>query len=48
MNVQTRIDPAAELHAATGPLPPGHPAVKPRRIGVLLTNLGTPDATDYW
>jgi ferrochelatase len=28
--------------------PPGHPAVPPRRIGVLLVNLGTPDATDYW
>jgi protoporphyrin/coproporphyrin ferrochelatase len=30
------------------PKPPGHPALPPRRIGVLLTNLGTPDATDYW
>ena len=29
-------------------LPPDHPAVPPRRIGVLLVNLGTPDATDYW
>ena len=29
-------------------LPPGHPIVPPRRIGVLLVNLGTPDATDYW
>ena len=47
MNVQTRIDPVAKLSAATGPLPTGHPTVKPRRIGVLLTNLGTPDATDY-
>jgi len=28
--------------------PPGHPALPPRRIGVLLVNLGTPDATDYW
>ncbi|WP_029008011.1 ferrochelatase [Azospirillum halopraeferens] len=28
--------------------PAGHPAVPPRRIGVLLINLGTPDATDYW
>ena len=28
--------------------PPGHPAVPARRIGVLLVNLGTPDATDYW
>jgi ferrochelatase len=24
------------------------PAIPPRRIGVLLVNLGTPDATDYW
>jgi ferrochelatase len=30
------------------PLPPNHPPIPPRRIGVLLTNLGTPDATDYW
>lgn len=29
-------------------LPPGHPALPPRRVGVLLVNLGTPDATDYW
>src|SRR5512146_1855917 len=29
-------------------LPPSHPALPPRRIGVLLVNLGTPDATDYW
>src|SRR5471032_890943 len=28
--------------------PPGHPAIPPRRVGVLLVNLGTPDATDYW
>lgn len=27
-------------------LPGNHPAVTPRRIGVLLTNLGTPDAPD--
>ena len=37
-----------DMTATAGPLPAGHPAVKPRRIGVLLTNLGTPDATDYW
>jgi len=30
------------------PKPPDHPPVPPRRIGVLLVNLGTPDATDYW
>ena len=29
-------------------LPPDHPKVLPRRVGVLLVNLGTPDATDYW
>ncbi|HEY1154461.1 MAG TPA: ferrochelatase [Pseudolabrys sp.] len=29
-------------------LPGGHPDLPPRRIGVLLVNLGTPDATDYW
>ncbi len=29
-------------------LPAGHPPVKQQRIGVLLLNLGTPDATDYW
>ncbi|SLN32766.1 ferrochelatase [Roseisalinus antarcticus] len=28
--------------------PADHPAVKPARVGVLLANLGTPDATDYW
>src|SRR3989337_457178 len=28
--------------------PPGHPTVRHGRIGVLLLNLGTPDATDYW
>jgi ferrochelatase len=29
-------------------LPTDHPTTLPRRIGVLLVNLGTPDATDYW
>jgi protoporphyrin/coproporphyrin ferrochelatase len=29
-------------------LPAGHPNVAAGRIGVLLVNLGTPDATDYW
>lgn len=31
-----------------GPLPSGHPPVKIGRIGVLLMNLGTPEATTYW
>ena len=29
-------------------LPPDHPAIPEQKIGVLLLNLGTPDATDYW
>jgi len=28
--------------------PANHPRVKAAKIGVLLANLGTPDATDYW
>ncbi|MCO6048803.1 ferrochelatase [Mesorhizobium sp. RP14(2022)] len=31
---------------AVGPLPAGHPMVKTGRVGVLLVNLGTPDALD--
>lgn len=29
-------------------LPPGHPPIRTPKVGVLLLNLGTPDATDYW
>jgi ferrochelatase len=28
--------------------PAGHPAVTIGKVGVLLVNLGTPEATDYW
>lgn len=28
--------------------PAGHPPVATGRIGVLIANLGTPDATDFW
>lgn len=41
-------------HAAPPPapadatLPSDHPPVAFGRVGVLLVNLGTPDATDYW
>lgn len=28
--------------------PSGHPAVPRSKVGVVLANLGTPDATDYW
>lgn len=29
-------------------LPPGHPPIIARKVGILLVNLGTPEATDYW
>jgi protoporphyrin/coproporphyrin ferrochelatase len=39
--------PTAE-QAAAAHRPAAHPSVPFGRIGVLLLNLGTPDATDYW
>ena len=36
------------LKANISHLPKDHPKVEFGRIGVLLTNLGTPDGTDYW
>lgn len=32
--------------AAIGPLPHDHPPVAPKKTGVLLVNLGTPDGTE--
>lgn len=32
----------------SNPLPPDHPAIPAPKVGVLLLNLGTPDATDFW
>ena len=29
-------------------IPKNHPEIKYGKIGVLIINLGTPDATDYW
>ena len=34
---------ACPMHA-----PKDHPKIKPAKVGVLVANLGTPDATDYW
>ena len=39
---------AGAMREPTGPLPPGHPPVATPRIGVILSNLGTPDGTSYW
>ena len=35
---------------ATCPMhaPADHPSFPPEKVGILLTNLGTPDNTDYW
>ena len=41
-----QLDMRSPLPAAQ--LPAGHPPVNIGKIGVLLLNLGTPDATDYW
>jgi ferrochelatase len=38
--------PPVGIRTSTGPLPPGHPPVARTKVGVLLVNLGTPDATD--
>ena len=43
MTVEPRPAPDAETAKH---LPPGHPPVAPRRIGVLITNLGSPAASD--
>ncbi|MFO1032913.1 MAG: ferrochelatase [Hyphomicrobiales bacterium] len=38
-----------EIPAPANPhLPPGHPPIPARKTGVLLINLGTPEATSYW
>jgi protoporphyrin/coproporphyrin ferrochelatase len=39
---------AASNHVDRQHRPADHPMVRNGRIGVLLLNLGTPDATDYW
>ena len=41
-------DASSEAVAGHRQRPHGHPPVKSGRIGVLIANLGTPDATDYW
>lgn len=35
-------------HISDAQRPAGHPPVASGRIGVLIANLGTPDATDFW
>lgn len=40
--------PQDQVSASTSLRPKDHPDVKIGKVGVLLVNLGTPDATDYW
>ena len=40
--------PKDEFASEKAMMPAGHPAVAHGRVGVLLLNLGTPDATSYW
>lgn len=43
--------PQNSLETAVVPLefaPHDHPTISKQRVGILLANLGTPDATDYW
>lgn len=42
------MDETARLRCRPIHAPPDHPMVAHGRVGVLLVNLGTPDATDYW
>jgi ferrochelatase len=41
-------DPRRDAMRASSERHAGHPPVKFGKVGVLLMNLGTPDATDYW
>jgi ferrochelatase len=43
-----REAPAREPAVESGFLPDRHPSLRAEKIGVLLLNLGTPDATTYW
>jgi ferrochelatase len=42
------VNAPATTDAFVDPRPAGHPSVRSGSIGVLLVNLGTPEATDYW
>ena len=46
--MQRVIEANAETGEQPAGRPAGHPAVAHGKIGVLLLNLGTPDATDFW
>ena len=41
-------DKAIERNEIEMNLPPGHPPILPKKVGLLVLNLGTPEATDFW
>jgi ferrochelatase len=43
-----KLDTSRTFAGAPAKLPTDHPPVAFGKVGVLLVNLGTPDATDYW
>lgn len=45
-SANTELDPPGSGRLAHAPA--DHPALPRKKVGVLLANLGTPDATDYW
>jgi protoporphyrin/coproporphyrin ferrochelatase len=42
------IRPSASFQPGAQAIPADHPKIQHGRIGVLIVNLGTPDATSYW
>jgi protoporphyrin/coproporphyrin ferrochelatase len=42
------IRPPASFMLSAQPMPANHPKIRHGRVGVLIVNLGTPDATSYW
>ncbi|MBW6390924.1 MULTISPECIES: ferrochelatase [Halomonadaceae] len=44
----SQVQPSPAERQRPAHAPADHPAVPTPRIGIVLANLGTPDATDYW
>ncbi len=46
MQMMQKKNSVSDKAKSIGPLPAGHPEIKPPKTGVLLINLGTPDGTE--
>ncbi|QTP54036.1 ferrochelatase [Billgrantia sulfidoxydans] len=44
----SQVQPSSTQRQCPAHAPAGHPAVPAPKVGVVLANLGTPDATNYW